>query len=282
MEVVVAELNEQADQAAQAATAEANCAEANCAEASRTEQERLTDRIGYNFVDVGLLREALSHRSWCHERKARALNAANSTSNERLEFLGDAVIDLCVCELAVNRWPHLGPGELSAVRSAVVNARALAQAAQSCELGRALLLGKGETATGGAGKESILADALEAVVGAVYLDGGLAVARDVVERLLGPHLAAAAGEPGAQEAKNRFQELVASRFGNEPNYDVTSSGPAHRPRFVAVARVASEVWGRGIGSTKRAAEHQAAHAAYRRLLESRDDTSTNAQERAHG
>ena len=229
--------------------------------------DSFSERVGHRFDNAGLLTQALSHRSWCHERNVERPTGPQVASNERLEFLGDAVLGLCVCELAVTRWPDLGPGDLSAVRSAVVNASALAEAARGCDLGPVLLLGKGEAATGGADKESILADALEAVLGAVFLDGGFGAARDVVDRLLGQRLAQAASEPGTREAKNRLQELVARQFGTEPTYDVSSSGPAHRPRFVAAARISEEVWGRGEGSTKRAAERRAAQAACLRLGE---------------
>ena len=249
--------------------------------AELAEHDRFERRVGYHFADAGLLTEALSHRSWCHERNVEQPTGSQVASNERLEFLGDAVLGLCVCQLAVTRWPDLGPGDLSAVRSAVVNAGALAEAARHCELGSALLLGKGEAATGGADKESILADGLEAVLGAVFLDGGLVAACDIVERLLGERLAEAASEPGTREAKNRLQELVARQFGTEPIYDVSSSGPAHRPRFVAAARILDEVWGRGEGSTKRAAERRAAQAACIRL-EDRDDRPADAEEPAHG
>ena len=245
------------------------------------------ERVGHRFDDAGLLTEALSHRSWCNEHYSDAPRDRHVASNERLEFLGDAVLGLCVCELAVTQWPELGPGELSVVRAAVVSAEALAQAARDCDLGSALLLGRGEAATGGADKDSILADALEAVLGAVFLDSGLSAARDVVGRLLGERIAAAASQPGVRQAKNRFQELVAQRFGAEPTYEVSSSGPAHRPRFEAEARIEAEVWGRGEGSTKRAAELRAAEAACLRLQVRSDrsivgDRSIVTEEPAHG
>ena len=248
------------------------------------------ERVGYRFADAGLLTEALSHRSWCHERHASEPKAPLPASNERLEFLGDAVLGLCVCELAVAGWPDLGPGPLSEVRSAVVNARALAEAARACGLGPALLLGKGETATGGADKGSILADGFEAVLGAVFLDGGIGAARGVVERLLGSRLAAAAREPGLREAKNRLQEIAARQFGTEPTYGVSSSGPAHRPRFVAEARIEAVVLGRGEGPSKRAAEREAAAAACLRLRAEAPNSEAaagsirlaDAEEPAHG
>ncbi len=250
--------------------------------AERAELGCLEERVGHRFADPALLIEALSHRSWCNEHNSSTANDDVAVSNERLEFLGDAVLGLCVSEHATVRWPHLGPGDLSAVRSAVVSAEALAAAARECGLGPALLLGRGETATGGADRDSILADALEAVLAAVYLDGGIDAARDVVGHLLGPRIAAAAAAPGAREAKNRFQELVARRFGAEPTYVVVGSGPAHRRSFVAEARAGDEIWGRGEGPTKRAAERQAAAAACVRFAKDCNDRSTVAKEPTHG
>ncbi len=233
----------------------------------------LQERIGHRFADPALLVEALSHRSWCHERNGRKRSSTpdadqadhTAASNERLEFLGDAVLGLCVSDRTMEQWPHLGPGDLSAVRSAVVSAEALADAARDCDLGSALLLGRGEEATGGADRESILADAFEAVLAAVYLDGGIEAAQGMVGRLLGQYLTAAAAAPGAGEAKNRLQEYVAQRFGTKPTYVVMSSGPPHQRRYTAEARVAEQVWGRGKGPTKRAAERHAAAAACQQI-----------------
>ena len=237
-------------------------------------RESLSERVGHRFADPALLTEALSHRSWCHEH--------DGIPNERLEFLGDAVLGLCVCDHAMHNWPGLRPGELSAVRAAVVNAESLAETARDYGLGSALLLGRGEVGTGGADKDSILADAFEAVLGAVYLDAGLDAARDVVERLLGPLIALEAEQPGAGEAKTRLQELAVREFTLEPSYRVSSSGPAHRPSFVAEALVGSEIWGRGEGSSKRLAERRAAEAAYARMIETQIQQQSVPEERAHG
>ena len=250
--------------------------------AERAELRSFEERVGYRFAEPALLIEALSHRSWCHEHNSAATADHVAVSNERLEFLGDAVLELCVSENAMSQWPNLGPGDLSAVRSAVVSAEALAGAARECDLGSALLLGRGEAATGGADRESILADALEAVLGAVYLDGGIEAARGVVRRLLESRIEAAAAAPGTREAKNRFQELVARRFGTEPTYVVVSSGPPHQRSFAAEARVGTEVWGRGEGPTKRTAERHAAAAACRQLADLRSDQSNVAKEPTHG
>ena len=238
------------------------------------ERESLSERVGHRFACPELLTEALSHRSWCHEH--------GGIPNERLEFLGDAVLGLCVCDHAMRNWPRLCPGELSAVRAAVVNAESLAEAARECGLGAALLLGRGEADTGGADKDSILADAFEAVLGAAYLDAGLDAARGVVDRLLGPLIALEATQPGAGEAKTRLQELVARQFTVEPSYRVSSSGPAHRPSFVAEALVGSEIWGRGEGSSKRLAERRAAEAAYARMTETSTQQQSIPEEPAHG
>ena len=250
--------------------------------AERAELRGFEERVGHRFADRALLTEALSHRSWCHERNSTAGTDDVAVSNERLEFLGDAVLELCVREHVMVRWPHLGPGDLSAVRSAVVSAEALAGAARDCDLGSVLLLGRGEEASGGADRESILADAFEAVLGAAYLDAGIDAAHNIVESHLGARIETAAAAPGARQAKNRFQELVARRFGAEPTYVVVSSGPAHQRNFVAEARIGEEVWGRGEGPTKRAAERNAAAAACVQLADPRTDRSTVAKEPTHG
>lgn len=250
--------------------------------AERAELRSFEERVGHRFADHALLVEALSHRSWCHERSSAAGTDHVAVSNERLEFLGDSVLELCVNHHAMTRWPHLAPGDLSSVRSAVVSAEALAGVARECDLGPVLLLGRSELATGGADRESILADAVEAVLGAVYLDAGIDAARGVVGRLLGPQIEAAAAAPGAREAKNRFQELVARQFGTEPTYVVVSSGPPHQRSFAAEARVGEEVWGRGEGPTKRAAERDAAAAACLQLADHRGDRSTVSKESTHG
>ena len=265
-----------ADQADQAGHADQSGHAGQSDHSDSTDQHGAADRIGHcfghRFGDVGVLAEALSHRSGCHEHGAAA-------SNDRLEFLGDAVLGLCVCDHLMERWPHFQPAQLSAVRSAVVSEATLADAARDCDLGSALLLGRGEARNGGADKSSILAGAFEAVLGAVYLDGGLGAASVAVERLLGRRIAAAAAEPGAAEAKTRFQELAAQRLGAAPAYSVSQSGPAHRPHFEAEVRVAADVWGAGAGSTKREAERRAAEAACRRFSHDGDMSAPTAAER---
>ena len=152
---------------------------------------------------------SLAHRSWCAEN-------GEEESNERLEFLGDSVLGLVVTHYVFEHFPHLPEGQLSEVRAGVVNARVLAEVADELDLGAHVLLGKGEDAAGGRAKQSILADAFEAVVAAVYLDAGFAQARELVLRCLQDRIAEAAAGPGGRDYKTRLQELTASRSLGRP------------------------------------------------------------------
>ncbi len=200
----------------------------------------------------------MSHRSWCAETTGAA-------SNERLEFLGDAVLGLVVTDHLFRSYPTQPEGELAKVRASVVNSETLAELAASLDLGAALLLGKGEDASGGREKPSILADAMEAVFGAVYLDGGWAAAAALVMRLLGERIEEAAAGPGGQDYKTRLQELAARRFEQLPHYQVVDDGPDHAKRFFASVTVAGEVRGRGEGRSKKQAEQGAARQAWENL-----------------
>ena len=185
------------------------------------------------FRDDELLARALAHRSWCAE-------TAGTDSNERLEFLGDAVLGLIVTDHIFRTYPLLPEGELAKVRASVVNAGVLAELAAELHLGSALLLGKGEDQSGGREKPSILADAMEAVIGAVYLDRGWEGAWGLVMGLLGERIAEAAAGPGGQDYKTRLQELAARRFDELPRYQVADDGPDHAKRFFATVYVAGE------------------------------------------
>jgi ribonuclease-3 len=200
----------------------------------------------------------MAHRSWCAE-------TPGVKSNERLEFLGDAVLGLVVTDHIFRTYPDLPEGELAKVRAAVVNAGALAELAAELELGRALHLGKGEDASGGREKPSILADAMEAVIGAVYMDGGYDAARSLVMGLLGDRIEEAAAGPGGQDFKTRLQELAARRFDQLPQYDVDDEGPDHATRFFATVRIAGDVRGSGEGRSKKQAEQAAARVAWEAL-----------------
>ena len=220
--------------------------------------EPLTRRLGFALHDPNLLVQALSHRSWCAE-------AGGLPSNERLEFLGDAVLGLVVAEHTYGAYPELPEGSLAKVRAAVVNTHVLAEVATELELGRALLLGRGEDASGGRRKASILANAVEAVIGAVYLDQGRQAAADLVLRLLGSRIADAAAGPGAEDYKTRLQELVIRRAGELPRYEVDGAGPDHARRYTAAVHVGGTLAGRGEGRSKKDAEQAAARAAWEAL-----------------
>ena len=211
----------------------------------------LGTRLGWSFRDVGLLSSALAHRSWCAE-------TAGALSNERLEFLGDAVLGLVVTDYVFRAYPALPEGELAKVRSAVVNAGVLAELASELELGDVILLGKGEDASGGREKPSILADAMEAVIGAVYLDGGWGPAAALVLRLLGDRIVEAAAGPGGQDFKTRLQELAARHFDQLPRYEVSDQGPDHAKVFFARVQVGDHAVGIGEGRSKKQAEQGAA------------------------
>lgn len=220
----------------------------------------LAARLGQRFADPSLLHQALSHRSWCGEQEG-------VPSNERLEFLGDAVLGLVVADHIYHRFPELPEGNLAKIRSAVVNARVLAETATELGLGDVLLLGKGEEASGGRTKVSILADTIEAVIGAVYLDAGWAAARPLVLRLLGERIERAAAEPDDFDHKSRLQELTVRCGEGPPRYSVVGSGPDHDRHYLAEVFVGGECRGAGEGSSKKDAEQAAALAAWRLLVD---------------
>jgi len=220
--------------------------------------DALMDRIGWRFRDPHLFETALCHRSWCAEHPG-------AESNERLEFLGDAVLGLVVTDELYRTQPTMSEGELAKARAAVVNTEHLAQVAAGIGLGRCLLLGRGEDASGGRHKVSILADAMEALIAAVYLEGGLERARSVVLALFGSRLAAAAAGPGDEDHKTRLQELAARRYGRLPRYRVTDEGPDHAKRFRAEVCLDGRILGRGEGGSKKQAEQAAAADAWERL-----------------
>lgn len=216
--------------------------------------------IGHRFADPQLLRAALVHRSWVAEH-------AGETSNEQLEFLGDAVLGFVVSDHVFLRHPDLSEGEWSKVRASVVNTERLAEVARSAGVGEALLLGKGEDAGGGRDKVSILADAMEAVFAAVYLDAGIEMARRVILDLLGDRIAAAAQRPGGDDPKTILQELALLHEVGLPRYRVTGEGPDHEKRFTAVVLLDGVQRGTGEGVSKKAAEQAAARVAAAWLTE---------------
>lgn len=213
--------------------------------------------LGHTFTDPNLLRLALTHRSVSADQPSR-------NDNERLEFLGDAILQLVVTDLLYHEYPHLAEGQMAKVRAAVVSRPALAAVARSLDLGDHVELAPAEERTGGRSKDSILADAVEAIIGAVYLDAGLEAAREVI---LG-HWSTVVGEraksPGVKDYKTRLQEHLA-RQGQRPTYSVEGSGPDHDRTFSAVVAVDGDNLGTGTGRSKKAAEQAAAQRALSRL-----------------
>lgn len=218
-------------------------------------KHRPAGRIYYRFGDPSLLDQAMAHRSWCAEQ-------GGLTSNERLEFLGDAVLGLVVAEYTFRNHPSLSDGVMSKVRAAVVNTRVLAEVALELGVDQDLRLGRGEDQSGGRAKESILADATEAVIGAVYLDGGLAEAERLIFSLLRERIDAAVGEPGESDHKSRLQEQAVSLGRGVPHYEVDGFGPDHARRYQATVYVAGRRLGSGEGRSKKDAEQAAAQAAF--------------------
>lgn len=214
----------------------------------------LTGHLGYEFHDRALLGRSLTHRSWCAEH-------AGYVSNERLEFLGDSVLGMIVTADIFARHPRAGEGQLSRIRASVVCAPALAEMAGELEIGAALLLGKGEAQSGGRSRPSILADAVEAVIGAVYLDGGIAAAEQVVAQLVDARL----DDAGVPDHKSRLHEAVAQAHDRQISYEITDEGPEHAKTFRAVVLLDQEPFGEGFGRSKKQAEQAAAREAWRRL-----------------
>ena len=221
-------------------------------------RQQLAGRLGWSPDDPKLLAQALAHRSWCAE-------AAGEPSNERLEFLGDAVLGLVVTAYIYAEYPELPEGELAKVRASVVSAPALADIARTLGVGEALQLGKGEDSSGGRSKPSLLADAMEALIGAVYLDAGMDAASRLVLDLLGDRIEDAAAGPGGEDYKTRLQELSSRRFDQLPVYSVTDTGPDHAKHFRANVSIAGEERGCGEGRSKKQAEQAAAQMAWQAL-----------------
>lgn len=227
----------------------------------------LEARLGLTFRDPELLRQALRHSSYAHE------NPDHGPSNEQLEFLGDAVLSLTVSHLLLEAFPGSPEGELSQRRAALVNTRTLAAVARRLRLGDFLLLGKGEERQGGRQKPSLLADALEAVLAAVYLDQGLQAAAGLVETWLGP-LLAAQEDLDVQDAKTRLQEWAQARGQAPPQYEVLEeSGPSHARIFRVALRLGGETLAEGRGRSKKAAEQEAARQALAALQQGENVTA---------
>ena len=217
----------------------------------------LSDKLGVE-ISPELLELALTHRSFAYE-------SGGLPTNERLEFLGDSVLGLVITEALYERFPDLDESRLSPLRSGIVNMRALASIGRELGLGAALKIGKGEEVTGGRDKNSILADAFEALVGAIYLDKGFAVTKTVVLDLMKSAIEDAVSKGAGIDGKTALQEIVAASGWSPPEYRITESGPDHDKDFVAAAIVNGISYPSGSGKSKREAEQVAARLAYEEI-----------------
>lgn len=211
--------------------------------------------LGDPQLDPELLERALTHRSYAYEN-------GGLPTNERLEFLGDAVLGVIVTETLYRTHPDLSEGRLAKLRAAVVNARALAGVGREIGLGEHIKLGRGEQATGGSSKASILSDTVEAVLGAVHLSGGFEVSGPVVHLLFDPLIEAASAMGAGLDWKTSLQELSAEHSLGVPEYVIEDDGPDHMKTFTAQVRVGEELYGNGVGRSKKEAEQAAAETAY--------------------
>jgi ribonuclease-3 len=222
-----------------------------------TDFAELEQLLGVTFNDKSILFRALTHRSYFNENPDDSL-----TDNERLEFLGDALLDFVVAEHLYHRYPELQEGDMTSLRSAVVQERTLADLARSLKLGQYLRLGRGESATGGRDRSPLLCATFEAVCGAVLLDQGLATAKAFVLKFAAPAIAAVMRERLDKDAKSQFQEWAQGRWQITPLYrTVGEHGPDHAKVFTVEVWVGDQVFGRGQGRSKQSAEQAAARAA---------------------
>jgi ribonuclease-3 len=228
----------------------------------------LEKALGIRFKRADLRDMALTHRSYAFERGVLP-------TNERLEFLGDAVLGLVVTDLVYRSFPDRSEGELAKLRAAMVNMTMLAEVARELRLGDSILVGKGEELSGGRDKPSILADGLEAVLGAVYLDRGQKSAQMLIERLFRPRIDAYVRGEGGRDYKTILQELAAQDLGRLPEYRVVERGPDHAKEFTATVFVSGRELGSGTGRSKKEAEQRAARQAFDRLT---DDAAELAKE----
>lgn len=227
--------------------------------------KELEHRIGYTFQDFALLKKAMSHSSYVNEE-----HLPKYECNERLEFLGDAVLELVSSEFLFFEHPTTPEGELTKTRASMVCEPALAFCAREIELGEYLLLGKGEDATGGRKRESVTSDAMEALIGAIYVDGGFANAKEFIHRFI---LNDIEHKQLFYDSKTILQEMVQSRQGEALTYEMLKEeGPDHNKSFEVCAKIGAQEIGRGVGRTKKAAEQVA---AYNGILKLRKEAESN-------
>lgn len=220
----------------------------------------LGERTGYRFRDAGLERQVFSHRSFRHEYPGRT-----AADNERLEFLGDAVLEFVVSRMLFEHFPRAREGELSRLRAHLVSAQHLAGKARALDLGRELMLGRGEELSGGRDKDSILADVYESLLAGIFLDGGLDAAVEFIEREFTDDVASLEGARPVRDYKSLLQEELHAQGSAEPRYDVVGeSGPDHRKTFVVAVTIDGDEVAHGEGGSKKAAQQDAARAALER------------------
>lgn len=223
--------------------------------------EKLEGCLRRKFSDNRHALAALTHKSWCNEHRDEG-----ATDNERLEFLGDAVVDLAIGQRLMERFPQADEGELSKLRALIVNEEGLARVARSIGLGELLQLGRGEELTGGRDKSSLLADALEAVIGALYLGDGMVAVLELIDALFGDALDGVADGRQGRDNKSLLQEAAQSRLKASPRYKVVSeSGPEHEKVFEVEVSISGEIFGRSSGRSKKEAEQSAARATLEML-----------------
>jgi len=228
----------------------------------RSSYDDLREALGSPTLEAEQLERALTHRSFAYEN-------GGLPTNERLEFLGDSVLGVVVTDTLFRAHPDLSEGRLAKLRAAVVNARALADVARTIGLGQHIKLGRGEEATGGRDKASILSDTVEALIGAIYMSGGFEAAGKVVHLLFDPLMVEAAGLGAGLDWKTSLQELSAEHSLGVPEYVIEDTGPDHEKVFTAQVRVGERLYGHGTGRSKKEAEQQAAETAYRSIAAER-------------
>jgi ribonuclease-3 len=226
-------------------------------------EKTLMDRIGYVFANYPVFQEALTHKSYTNEQGGMVI-----PHNERLEFLGDAVLDMVISHKIFVAYPDLPEGELTRIRAEVVSEAGLAQVGRRLEIGTCLRLGRGELRTGGRNKDSLIANVLEALIGAVYCDGGFEAVQQMVLRLFDAFIERSFERKSGIDFKTRLQELMQARFGSPPEYQlVNSEGPDHLRNYTIEVRHGGHSFGQGSGKSKKVAAQQAARQALEALEE---------------
>lgn len=222
---------------------------------------QLETSLGHSFSDLKLIKRALSHKSYANE-----MRLGQDEHNERLEFLGDAVLELVISDLLFENFPAAREGQMSKIRASLVNETSLAILARTVNLGDYLFLGKGEALGDGREKNSLISDAFEAVIGAIYLDAGFATAFDILKKIFLPELERATREDISRDYKTKLQEEVQNRFRVAPDYRlIRESGPDHDKTFEIQLFVRDELWSQGTGKSKKQAEQSAAEKALEKL-----------------